>query len=522
MILKEKTMVHTTFYRKYRSQTFDEIIGQAHVVITLKNAIECDRLSHAYIFSGPRGTGKTSLARILAKSLNCRKGKSSSPCLTCDLCLKMAHGQSIDVIEIDAASNRGIDNIRNLNEQVRFMPVECLYKLYIIDEAHMLSNEAFNALLKTLEEPPAHIIFILATTEPNKIPLTIQSRCQHFVFRKLSHAELLGQLRFVSDKETISLSEKGFSLIARKAGGCMRDALSLLEQLYSFKGNSITDDEAYNLLGIAQFDTLRDLFSTFFDNRLQEAVRLLAKTLDSGIPITQLANETVQFLKRALFVKLRLPEITDLDSGHTEQLQELVQNALDEKMILLVEAFAKLEQELKTFPNPELLFQIRFLSLLQRFHGSSQQPSSPAPVKKITPPENISSDSHERENRPDMESPDPKARKYDPFSPELWDKCLMVIKNRKFDLYPVLAGSKLMEENSEDGLRILFSKRFPFLKEKLEESETKTFVAAIVKEIFGKPIPVHFELPKTDEASSQSDADINSILALFEGTIVKE
>ena len=247
---------YVPLYRKWRSQDFDEIVGQGFIVQTLKNAIRSGRVSHAYLFSGPRGTGKTSTARIFAKALNCVKGPTDNPCGVCDQCVKIRDGHAVDTIEIDAASNRGIDEIRDLREKVRYTPVEGRYKVYIIDEVHMLTSEAFNALLKTLEEPPKHAVFMLATTEPQKVPVTIASRCQRLDFRRLSAEEVSGQIKKIAKAEKIDIADDAVAIIARNCEGAMRDAISLFDQLISFAGKTIKRDDVVALLGTAGTDLM--------------------------------------------------------------------------------------------------------------------------------------------------------------------------------------------------------------------------------------------------------------------------
>ncbi|NBV83005.1 DNA polymerase III subunit gamma/tau, partial [bacterium] len=350
-------MAHTTFYRKYRSADFDELVGQDHIIQTLSNAITYDRLAHAYIFSGPRGTGKTSSARILAKSLNCRQGKSVTPCGICDLCKKITVGQSVDVIEIDAASNTGVDNIRVLNDQVGFAPVECRYRMFIIDEAHMLSSGAFNALLKTLEEPPANVVFVLATTEPHKIPATIHSRCQHLQFRKLTIDEIVGQLRHIAETESIVISDAALRLVARNASGCMRDGISLLDQIFSFKGTQIEDADVQSILGAANWDSLLRLGQAILATNVQQVVGDVTQMLESGVHPIQLLEDLIELFKLTLFTQYGFKE--DGDKLRQDSIGVLVSSANSTRVQSILELFAKTLPELRHFPDPQLLVQIR-------------------------------------------------------------------------------------------------------------------------------------------------------------------
>ena len=275
-------MSYQVIARKWRPQTFDDLVGQQHVTETLKNAIKNDRVAHAYIFSGARGVGKTTAARILAKALNCVKGPTPNPCGECDSCKEIAAGTSLDVIEIDAASNRGIDQIRELREMVRYAPAASRSKVVILDEAHMLTGEASNALLKTLEEPPDRVIFVMATTQPEDLVDTIRSRSQHFHFRALTFAEIAGRLEEIAQKENLEIESGAMAVIARMAEGSLRDALSLLEQARAYCGDTIPDKEVRELLGVVPDDALEELVQAIAEGSADRALGLYTRSRKKG------------------------------------------------------------------------------------------------------------------------------------------------------------------------------------------------------------------------------------------------
>src|SRR6201997_571556 len=268
-------MSYQVIARKWRPQTFADVVGQQHVTRTLSNAIQSGRVAHAYIFSGARGVGKTTTARILAKALNCVKGPAAEPCNECDSCREIGQGNSLDVIEIDAASNRGIDQIRELREMVRYAPSGGRYKVVILDEAHMLTDEASNALLKTLEEPPDKVIFVMATTEPENLADTIRSRSQHFHFRALTFAEITGRLQEIAQRENLQIEPGALAVIARMAEGSLRDALSLLEQARAYCGDTITDKDVRELLGVVPEDALDELVGAVASSSAERALGLV-------------------------------------------------------------------------------------------------------------------------------------------------------------------------------------------------------------------------------------------------------
>ncbi|HTV55473.1 MAG TPA: DNA polymerase III subunit gamma/tau, partial [Terriglobia bacterium] len=296
-------MSYQVIARKYRPQIFDEVVGQRLVSETLKNAIVTDRVAHGYIFSGMRGVGKTTMARILAKSLNCIHGPTVTPCGLCPSCREVAAGNSVDVMEIDAASNRGIDEIRELREKVRYLPARDRYKIFIIDEVHMLTTEAFNALLKTLEEPPERSLFILATTEAHKLPATIQSRCQHFAFRLLNFSEILARLRVICANEAVEASEGALSAIAQAADGSLRDALSLLDEVIAACGNTVDEEKTRQLLGIVPSSLMTDLIEAVHAGDSRAVLEQVSQLGTQGYDLSAFSNELTRYVRNLMIAR---------------------------------------------------------------------------------------------------------------------------------------------------------------------------------------------------------------------------
>jgi len=307
-------MAAQALYRKWRSQTFDEVVGQEHVAVTLRNALREGRMSHAYLFTGPRGTGKTSTARILAKAINClAEDPAARPCNTCRICTAINEGRQLDLIEIDAASNRGIDEIRDLREKIGFRPNEARYKVYIIDEVHMLTKEAFNALLKTLEEPPPHAVFVLATTEPDRVPETVRSRCQRFDFRRIPTAEIVEHLTDILKNEGARAETEALVAIARRSTGSMRDALSLLDQLLSYGDEILSLERVEGVLGLVNAQTIGHLVDHMAAGDTADGLVLINRLVADGVELGQLVDEIVAYLRGVLFVRAtRASEQLDL------------------------------------------------------------------------------------------------------------------------------------------------------------------------------------------------------------------
>ena len=298
-------MAYQALYRSYRPQDFKSVAGQRHVVTTLQNAIKLNKVAHAYLFSGPRGTGKTSMAKIMAKALNCVHGPTTEPCNECEICKGIAKGTISDIVEIDAASNNGVDEIRDLRDKVKYLPSECRYKVYIIDEVHMLSQGAFNALLKTLEEPPSHVIFILATTEPHKIPATILSRCQRFDFQSLDKADIVERLQYVLNAENIKATPEAVDLIAESSEGGMRDALSLLDQSISYSTDDvISEDDVLAVSGNISSQIILHMLKEALESNSAEVLKSLGEIISDGKEIPRIINDVIIFLRDALLAKI--------------------------------------------------------------------------------------------------------------------------------------------------------------------------------------------------------------------------
>ena len=359
-------MSYEVFARKYRPQTFDDLVGQTHVSRTLKNAVAQNRLAHAYLFVGPRGVGKTSTARILAKSLNCIKGPTVTPCGVCDNCREIAGGNSLDVIEIDGASNNSVEDVRQLRENVRYVPAKGRYKIYLIDEVHMLSSAAFNALLKTLEEPPEHVKFIFATTEPQKVLATILSRCQRFDLHRIP-ANLISQhLQFIAKKEKITLQPAAAHAIARGAEGGLRDAESMLDQLVAFCGEKITESDVLNVFGFTSEQTVSSLTGRILRAETPEAIDLLHEQSDAGKDMMRLMADLIAYLRDLLVFKAKPDALNeDVDPDLQKSLGAHAEVISTDRLLELIDQFAIAEGRMKWAPNKKLHFEVAIIKAIQ-------------------------------------------------------------------------------------------------------------------------------------------------------------
>jgi DNA polymerase-3 subunit gamma/tau len=385
---KLKNIMSLSLYRKYRPLTFSDVIGQTHIVQTLSNAILHNRVGHAYLFTGPRGTGKTTMARIFARAVNCQNPKGADPCLECEVCKNITQGVSLDIFEIDAASNTGVDNIRELRENVKFPPTQAKFKVYIIDEVHMLSTGAFNALLKTLEEPPAHVIFILATTEIHKVPETIISRCQRYDFTRLSLEHIIEKLSTIAATEKVEIEQGALEMIAISAEGGMRDAESLLSQVMSLEDKKITAKEVEEILGTTQRQSLEAMVAYLLNKDAASAITLINELSRDGYDLDVFNKSFLNYLRQVMLVSVdaKLASIFayELTKDQSTALVEQAKNHSPKELLFIIQSFSEIQGKIKSAFIPQLPLEMATIKAI-----AGQQPitGAPTPIQQnITQP----------------------------------------------------------------------------------------------------------------------------------------
>ncbi len=370
-------MSYTALYRKFRPQSFEDVKGQEHIVTTLKNQIKADRIGHAYLFCGTRGTGKTTVAKIFARTVNCESPVNGSPCGTCPICKSIAEGTSMNVIEIDAASNNGVDNIRQIREEVTYRPTEGRYKVYIIDEVHMLSTGAFNALLKTLEEPPSYVIFILATTEAHKIPITILSRCQRYDFHRISIDTIADRLAELMREEQVAAEEKALRYVAKAGDGSMRDALSLLDQCIAFHlGETLTYENVLDVLGAVDTEVFSRLLRRVIEKDVVGAIGIVNNLVDEGRELGQLVNDFTWYMRNLLLIQSsdEMEDVLDMSKDNLAALKEESSMVKPEVLMRYIRIFSELGSQMKYATQKRILLEIAIIKLckpqMERDYGS--------------------------------------------------------------------------------------------------------------------------------------------------------
>jgi DNA polymerase-3 subunit gamma/tau len=405
-------MARQALYRRWRPQAFDDVIGQDHVTQTLRNALANGRVAHAYLFTGPRGTGKTSVARILAKAVNCLAAEGERPCNACRICEAMSDGSHLDLIEIDAASNTGVDDVRDLRDKINFAPNEARQKVYVIDEVHMLSNAAFNALLKTLEEPPSHALFVLATTEPHKIPETIRSRCQRFDFRRVGLQAITGKLERICDAEGVSAEPAALEAIARAATGSLRDSESLLDQLLAFADAEITLEQVQGLLGSVSESTVSTLVDHLIQRNMAQGVALINEIVDAGADPRQFTRQVLAYLRALLLLQTGDRRLVSVSDATLERMRGQAQQLPTRRLVRVIRCFAESDFDLKIGAQPQLPLELAFVEMTLDAGGAIASPddrhSSAAGASARRPaPAGVDSVSH-------VDQPQPKPLRREP------------------------------------------------------------------------------------------------------------
>lgn len=511
-------MKYQSLYRKWRPQVFEDIVGQKHITQTLVNAISLNRIAHAYVFSGPRGVGKTTTARILAKSLNCEKGPTTHPCNKCEKCIRITEGFSMDVIEIDGASNRGIDDIRDLRNQVKFAPAEGKYKVYIIDEVHMLTTEAFNALLKTLEEPPSHVIFIFATTAPHKIPNTILSRCQWFNFRRIPLREIITKLKMISKDEELNIDDKALNIIARNSTGSMRDAESTLDQVIAYCGKDISLQSVRDILGIIKEDIFYDFIEIIIKNDMAKGIEIINQISDSGGDPSQFVKNLMEYVHNLSLVKFCTQEALDFKGIFTEDRERVLkQSSLIEveKLFTIVNHLAEVEKKMRYTHHPWILLEMLVIKFTTGGNYSlkeleeekdTAQLDRKLDKKKVEKKEKILPEKTVQNKVKEKELPVYSTKNSTDIDLEkIWPKILGKIKKTKMSVYSfIIANNLLAIEN--DRLIIGFNKKYIFHKESLEKKSNKSLLKELIKEEIGRPLIIECIINNKEDSALEVKA----------------
>jgi DNA polymerase-3 subunit gamma/tau len=517
-------MSYIVFARKWRPRNFDEVVGQEHITSTLKNAIRQGRVAHAFLFAGPRGIGKTSCARILAKSLNCQKGPTITPCEKCTSCIEINEARNFDVIEIDGASNRGIDEIRSLRENVKFAPTFGKYKIYIIDEVHMLTIEAFNALLKTLEEPPEHVKFIFATTQPNKVIPTILSRCHRFDFRKISITKIIEKLNKISREEKLNVDKEALFAIARAASGSMRDAESILDQLSAFSKAKIMFSDVANVLGIVEEDYLFEIVDKISQRDTVGAIKLIDRVINEGKDTSQFIVELIEHFRNLMIARVGgkgLEALLDLPPETKERVLKQSQHFSIQEIINSIEILIATQEISRKIDSLYIPLEIAITKLTSfglslETHRRDKRNYNPVKKQNNDGPQGTNDALEQKSLSVAQKVLDTSFQEIK----DIWSNLISNISKIKMSVATFLQeGNPLRIEGNI--LIIGFSKESNFHRELLEREDNRRLIESNLKQILDKDVKIKFETIETIQRHHDShEPFIKSAIDTFRGRLI--
>ena len=509
--------MHKALYRVYRPKNFSDVIGQEHIVRTIKNQIENNNVGHAYLFCGTRGTGKTSTAKIFSRAVNCTNLHNDEPCNECENCREILEDKTMDVVEIDAASNNSVDDIRELRENVKYSPAKAKYKVYIIDEVHMLSQGAFNALLKTLEEPPSYVIFILATTEPHKIPATILSRCQRFDFKRVTVKDISSRMRYICEKEGIEADEKALNLIARNSQGALRDALSILDQCISFEGNKISYNDVIELLGSVNIEQLFDLAESIIKEDTRKSLQILNDFIIWGKDVRNLVNDLIDHFRNLMVCKISndLDEIISLPEETIDLLKQQAETIDTNNLIRILNILSETQDGMKISSNPRVLMEVTMMKIAQPMFDESKEAlikrienleqkieSGNIKVNHISTNQTVDNfNENNQQNNNTVEKQEDENIEYENLKGDdiklvekSWKKILQKMKEDKNQVIRALLQDVDSFNISEDTLYIIFTDNYSFAKSRLDSPVTIQYVEKVIREVLNRSFSVKIAL----------------------------
>lgn len=501
--------MHKALYRVYRPKNFSDVVGQEHIVRTLKNQIESNNVGHAYLFCGTRGTGKTSTAKIFSRAVNCTNLHNDEPCNECENCREILEDKTMDVVEIDAASNNSVDDIRELRENVKYSPAKSKYKVYIIDEVHMLSQGAFNALLKTLEEPPSYVIFILATTEPHKIPATILSRCQRFDFKRVTVKDISLRMKYICEKEGIDADEKALNLIARNSQGALRDALSILDQCISFEGHTIRYNDVIELLGSVNIEQLFDLAESIIKENTKKSLQILNDFIIWGKDVRNLVNDLIDHFRNLMVCKISndLDEIISLPEETIDLLKQQAETIDTNNLIRVLNILSEAQDGMKVSSNPRVLMEVTMMKIAQPMFDDSKEAllkrienleqkieSGNIKVNHISTNQTVdNSNKNEKVGNNTLETSHEEDVEYENLKSDdvkliqkSWKNILQKMKEDRQQITRALLQDVDSFNIADDILYIIFTDNYSFAKNKLDSPQTIQYVEKVIREVLNR------------------------------------